>query len=81
MVEGAAGAGKTTTLAATQELIAAQGQRMLVVTPTLKAAEVAAGEIRSPAFSAAWLAHQCGWRWNDDGHWTCTGNLPSTRMP
>jgi exodeoxyribonuclease V alpha subunit len=76
VVEGAAGTGKTTTLAAAQALIAAQGHRMLVVTPTLKAAEVAAGEIDAPAFSAAWLAHQWGWRWDDDGHWTCTGDLP-----
>jgi exodeoxyribonuclease V alpha subunit len=77
VVEGAAGAGKTTTLAATQALIAAQGHRVLVVTPTLKAAQVAAGEIDAPAFSAAWLAHQWGWCWDDDGHWTCTGDLPS----
>jgi exodeoxyribonuclease V alpha subunit len=76
VVEGAAGAGKTTTLAATQELIAARGHRMLVVTPTLKAAQVAADEIEAPAFSAAWLAHQWGWRWDDDGHWTTTYTEP-----
>lgn len=43
---------------------------MMVVTPTLKAAEVAAAEIEAPVFSAAWLIHQWGWRWDDDGHWT-----------
>lgn len=42
----------------------------MVMTPTLKAAEVAAGEIDAPAFSAAWLVHQWGWRWDDDGRWT-----------
>ena len=43
VIEGAAGAGKTTTLAGTKAALAAQGRRMMVVTPTLKAAEVAAG--------------------------------------
>jgi exodeoxyribonuclease V alpha subunit len=38
VVEGAAGAGKTTTLAATRHLLALQGRGLLVVTPTLKAA-------------------------------------------
>ncbi len=75
VIEGAAGAGKTTTLAATKAALAAQGRRMMVVTPTLKAAEVAAGEIDAPAFSAAWLVHQWGWRWDDDGHWTSTEDL------
>ena len=77
VIEGAAGAGKTTTLAGTKAALASHGRRMTVVTPTLKAAEVAAGEIDAPAFSAAWLAHQWGWRWDDDGHWTSTGDLPS----
>ena len=72
VVEGAAGAGKTTTLTTTKDLLERRGHRMLVVTPTLKAAEVAAGEIDAPAFSAAWLVHQWGWRWDDDGHWTHT---------
>ena len=48
----------------------------MVVTPTLKAAEVAAGQIDAPAFSAAWLVHQWGWRWDDDGHWTRTRAEP-----
>jgi len=77
VIEGAAGAGKTTTLAATKATLATGGHRMMVVTPTLKAAEVAAREINAPAFSAAWLAHQWGWRWDNDGHWTCTGDLPT----
>lgn len=69
VIEGAAGAGKTTTLAATKTALAAQGRRVTVVTPTLKAAEVAAAEIDAPAFSAAWLVHQWGWRWDSDGRW------------
>ncbi|WP_092200573.1 MobF family relaxase [Blastococcus tunisiensis] len=70
VVEGAAGAGKTTTLAATRSLLQDQGRGLVVVTPTLKAAKVAAAEVGGAAGSAAWLAYQHGWRWNDDGAWT-----------
>jgi exodeoxyribonuclease V alpha subunit len=69
VVEGAAGAGKTTTLAATQTALGEQGRRMLVVTPTLKAAQVAAREVGTSG-SVAWLVHQHGYRWDDDGRWT-----------
>ena len=51
-------------------MLARQGHRLLVVTPTLKAAEVAAAETGADGHSAAWLIHQHGWRWDDDGHWT-----------
>ncbi|MCF6507036.1 TrwC relaxase [Blastococcus sp. MG754426] len=70
VVEGAAGAGKTTTLAATRDLLEAQGRRLVVVTPTRKAAKVAAGEVGAVAGSAASLAFGHGWRWNDEGRWT-----------
>ena len=43
--EGAAGAGKTARLAATRERAIAAGRRLVVVTPTLKAAQVAEGAI------------------------------------
>jgi exodeoxyribonuclease V alpha subunit len=69
VVEGAAGAGKTTALRSAQALLARLGHRLLVVTPTLKAAEVAAAETGADGHSAAWLIHQHGWRWDDDGHW------------
>ena len=72
VVEGAAGAGKTATLATARAALAEQGHRMLVVTPTLKAAHVAAAQTGATAQSAAWLVHQWGWRWDDDGHWTST---------
>ncbi len=70
VVEGAAGAGKTTALRTTRELLAERGRRMIVVTPTLKAAEVAAAETGAEGHSASWLIHQHGWRWDDDGRWT-----------
>ena len=40
---------------------------MLVVTPTRKAAQVAAGEVGTAAHSVAWLLHQHGYRWDEDG--------------
>ncbi|CAN5758815.1 hypothetical protein BH18ACT7_BH18ACT7_06560 [soil metagenome] len=70
VVEGVAGAGKTTTLAATGDLLTGPGHRLVVVTPTLRAAKAAAVEIGAHAGSAAWLVHQHGWRWTADGTWT-----------
>ncbi|GAA3663601.1 hypothetical protein GCM10022237_24480 [Nocardioides ginsengisoli] len=70
VVEGAAGAGKTTTLAATAAVLGMEERRMMVVTPTLRAARVAEAEVGTPASSAAWLAHQYGYRWDADGRWT-----------
>jgi exodeoxyribonuclease V alpha subunit len=70
VIEGAAGAGKTTTLAATRAMLAQSGRRMVVVTPSLKAARVAAEQLGSVASSAAWLAYQHGYRWADGGTWT-----------
>ena len=77
VVEGAAGAGKTTTLSATRALLAEQAHRMVVVTPTLKAAKVAGRETGAGAYSAAWLAHQHGWRWDEDGRWTRQSSTPA----
>jgi hypothetical protein len=45
------------------------GCRLVVVTPTLKAARIAAEQVGWAAASAAWLAHQHGFRWTDDGVW------------
>lgn len=77
VVEGAAGAGKTTALAATSIAVAQTGQRMLVVTPTLKAAQIAAAEIGATAYSAAWLARQYGFRFDEDGRWSREPSIPS----
>ena len=77
VVEGAAGAGKTATLAATKIALAAQGRRMMVVTPTLKAAEVAAGEI-TPRRSRRRGSPISG---DGAGTTTATGPAPATSPP
>jgi ATP-dependent exoDNAse (exonuclease V) alpha subunit len=70
VVEGAAGAGKTTTLTATRAALERCGRRLVVVTPTLKAARVAARQVSAAASTAGWLAYQHGYRWADGGTWT-----------
>src|SRR5690606_37056869 len=45
VIEGAAGSGKTTTLAAAREMLVSHGSRMVIVTPTLQAASVAAAQV------------------------------------
>jgi hypothetical protein len=46
------------------------GRAVRVVTPTKKAAEVAAIELGVPTDSVAALVHAHGFRWNADGVWT-----------
>jgi len=70
VVEGAAGAGKTTMLAVAIGAADAEGRATRVVTPTKKAADVAVRELGVPAESVAKLLHAHGWRWNNDGVWT-----------
>ena len=70
IVEGAAGAGKTTMLGVAIETAAAEGRASRIVTPTKKAAAVAQQELGVPADSVAKLVHANGWRWNRDGVWT-----------
>ena len=70
VVEGAAGAGKTTMLGVAIQAAQAEGRASRVVTPTKKAADVAARELGVPADSVAKLVHDHGWRWNSDGVWT-----------
>jgi hypothetical protein len=70
VIEGAAGVGKTTMLAAVRDTLDGQGRRMVVVTPTRNAAQVAAREIGARTGSAAWLAYEHGWRWHQTGTWT-----------
>ena len=70
VVEGAAGAGKTTMLGVAINVAAEQGRASRVVAPTLRAAQVAHDELDVPATSVAALVYAHGWRWNDDGVWT-----------
>jgi hypothetical protein len=70
VIEGAAGAGKTMTLAAARTAIERHGVRLRVATPTLKAAHVAARQVGGDASSAAWLAYEHGFRWHDDAAWS-----------
>ncbi len=77
IVEGAAGAGKTSRLAATRQAFEDKGRRMLVVTPTRKAAQVVAAEVGSSAHSVAWLLHRHGFRWDEDGRWGRVKSHPS----
>jgi len=70
VIEGAAGTGKTTTHAAAHRELDAQDRRLVVVTPTLKAGQAAQQQVGTDAFCAAWLIHQHGFRWDEDGHWS-----------
>lgn len=76
VIEGAAGTGKTATLAAAREVLDASDRRLVIVTPTLRAAQAARQQVGANAFSAAWLIHQHGYRWDDDGHWTRVNPAP-----
>ena len=79
VIEGAAGTGKTTTLAAARDVLDDADRRLVVVTPTLKAAQAAQQQVGTDAFSAAWLVHQHGYRWDEDGHWSQTDAAPEAR--
>ncbi|MFT4233707.1 MAG: AAA family ATPase, partial [Microbacterium sp.] len=70
VVEGAAGAGKTTMLGVAIETAEREGRRTRVVTPTKKAADVTAQELGVRTDSVAKLVHEHGFRWNADGVWT-----------
>lgn len=70
VVEGAAGSGKTTMLGVAIAAAQAQGRATRIVTPTKKAADVAARELGVPTDSVAKLVHDHGWRWDQDGVWT-----------
>ncbi|MBG6095846.1 MobF family relaxase [Nocardioides luteus] len=76
VIEGAAGAGKTAALAAARRIQRLQGREMVVVSPTLKGAKVAAGQVGTSAYSVAWLLRQYGFRWDDHGHWERVESSP-----
>ena len=63
VIEGAAGAGKTTLLAEVRRQLDMQGEDLLVVTPTLKAAQVVATETHATAGSRLAGSRSPGRRW------------------
>lgn len=69
IVEGAAGAGKTTMLGVAIAAVE-DGVAVRIVTPTLRAAQVAGDELGVEAHSVAKLVHEYGWRWNKHGVWS-----------
>jgi len=81
LVTGAAGAGKTTTLATTRAAVEHDGQQLLVITPTLKAARGARAETGAHTGTVAWLVFQHGWRQDDAGRWTrlAVGDVDTAR--
>jgi exodeoxyribonuclease V alpha subunit len=74
------GTGKTTALAAASDVIERRGHRLVLVAPTLKAAQVAGREVGAHATSAAMLARRCGWSWDEDGHWSRAGSGTSDAL-
>lgn len=70
VVEGAAGAGKTTLLGAAHEAHRREYRQLTIVTPTRKAARVAAEQTGAAATSATRLAHHHGYRWDENGRRT-----------
>ena len=76
IVEGAAGAGKTAMLAAARIVSVDQGHRIVVLTPTRKAAMVAEGQLGAASYPVAWLLYQHGFRWDDDGRWSRVSSQP-----
>jgi exodeoxyribonuclease V alpha subunit len=70
-VVGPAGSGKTTMLGLAKEHLEAGGRRLVVVAPTLKAAQVAAGELHAETSSLHKLLHANGWRWDELGRFSC----------
>ncbi len=66
VVTGAAGSGKTTLLKAAKHVGAVKGVEQVIVTPTAKAAEVAATETGSSASTVHALLRAYGFRWESD---------------
>ena len=69
VVEGAAGAGKTTALRSAQAVLARQGHSAACGDADVEGGRGRRRGDRRPGHSAAWLIHKHGWRWDDEGHW------------
>jgi thymidine kinase len=69
VVEGAAGSGKTTMLQVAAQEAAHESRRLVVVAPTLIAAQEAGKAINSEAFSVHSLLRAYGFRSDEHGRW------------
>lgn len=78
VVQGAAGSGKTTMLAACRRELDAGGRRLLILTPSGKAAKVAARETGAEAWTVHKLLAAHGLTCDDLGTWT-DGDLHEPR--
>ena len=76
VVTGAAGSGKTTLLKAAKHVGAVKGVEQVIVTPTAKAAEVAAAETGSSASTVHALLRAYGYRWETDKATRLEDRLP-----
>jgi exodeoxyribonuclease V alpha subunit len=70
VVIGPAGTGKTTMLFVAKGRLDSQGREMLVVAPTLKAAQVAGKEVGTDGASLSKLLYENGWRWDELGRFS-----------
>ena len=71
VVEGAAGAGKTHMLKAVKRFCDVAGRRLVITTPSRKAAEVAASEVGTDACTVMKLLEAYGYRHDDrSGEWS-----------
>jgi exodeoxyribonuclease V alpha subunit len=66
VVEGPAGAGKTTMLTVAERAVSQEGHRLLTVAPTMKAAQVAQAEVGADGSSLHALLYQYGYRWHTE---------------
>lgn len=70
VIVGPAGAGKTRMLDGANRRLAVLGREMVLVAPTLKAAQVAAGEVGVEGLSVSKLLYDHGFRWDRSGRWS-----------
>ncbi len=83
VVEGAAGAGKTTSLTDYLAQAAAAGQQMMLVAPTGAAANVAASEVGAESSTIDKFLMRYGWAKNRAGGWDWTepDHTPASALP
>ena len=81
VVIGPAGSGNTTMLGVVKDRLDAEGRQLLVVAPTLRAAQVASGELGAEASSLHRLLYAQGWRWDELGRFSRLAPARQIRPP